>query len=114
MKRRAFIAAVTAAGAAMAAGLYRFSDLFVKHYAPTPYDDLLARLTDRQQAARLGAHVQGAFDLPARAAALRGTLNGKELTAVAAADLAAGRTLEVDGWVLPQTVALLSALAAKV
>ena len=22
--------------------LYRFTDLFVKHYAPTPYDDLLA------------------------------------------------------------------------
>jgi len=30
------------------------------------------------------------------------------------ADIAAGRLTEVDGWVVPQSVALLSALAAKV
>ena len=34
---------VVAVGAAAAAGLYRFTDLFVKHYPPTPYDDVLAQ-----------------------------------------------------------------------
>ncbi len=31
----------------------------------------------------------------------------------AEADIAAGRLLEVQGWLLPQSVALLAALAAK-
>ena len=53
----------------MAAGLYRFTDLFVKHYAPTPYDDLLAQLADREQAAKLGAQLTGAFDVPRSLAA---------------------------------------------
>jgi hypothetical protein len=30
------------------------------------------------------------------------------------ADIAAGQLTEVDGWVVPESVALLSALAAKV
>ena len=30
----------------------------MKHYPPTPYDDLLAQLVDREQAARLGAAVR--------------------------------------------------------
>jgi hypothetical protein len=63
VKRRDLLAAVVAAGMAATAGLYRFTDLFVKHYAPTPYDDLLARLTDREQAAKLGAQLTGSFDL---------------------------------------------------
>src|SRR6185503_9370778 len=54
MRRRSLIAGVTAAGAALAAGLYRFTDLFVKHYPPTPYDDVLAALVDREEAVRLG------------------------------------------------------------
>ena len=56
MNRRGAIAGIVAAGAALAAGVYRFTDLFVKHYPPTPYDDLLSQLTDRGQAARLGGH----------------------------------------------------------
>ncbi|HEY2009228.1 MAG TPA: hypothetical protein VGH23_09585 [Rhizomicrobium sp.] len=112
MKRRALIGGVVAAGAAMMAGVYRFTDLFVKHYPPTPYDDLLGQLTDREQAAKLGAKV-GAFDVPVRAAQLRASLQGQTLTAMAGADIAASRMVEVDGWVLPQTVAWLSALAAR-
>ena len=114
MKRRTVIAGVAAAGAAAAAGLYRFTDIFVKHYPPTPYDDLLVQLVDRQQAARLGAKLAGAPDADALAAQLRAGLKPHSLTAVAEADAAAGRVMEVDGWVLPRTVALLSALASKV
>ena len=114
MKRRNVIAGLAAAGAALAAGLYRFTDLLVKHYPPTPYDDLLVQLVDRQQAARLGAKVTNAQGAASLAADLRSALLPGSLGATAEADVAAGRTLEVDGWVLPRTVALLAALAAKV
>jgi hypothetical protein len=115
MRRRTVIAGVVAAaGAGLAAGLYRFTDLFVKHYPPTPYDDLLVQLVDRQQASRLGAKLTAAPDAGALAAQLRAGLKPDGLTAAASADAAAGRIMEVDGWVLPRTVALLSALASKV
>jgi hypothetical protein len=103
-----------AAGVAAVAGVYRFTDLFVKHYPPTPYDDLLGQLTDRDQAVRLGRKVAGAFDAQGQAARLRASLKGRDLTSAANADIAAGRLVEVDGWVLPQTVVWLAALAAKV
>ncbi|HUE65471.1 MAG TPA: hypothetical protein VMO78_13945 [Rhizomicrobium sp.] len=113
MKRRSLIAGVTAAGAVLAAGLYRFTNLFVRHYPPTPYDDLLGLLTDRDHAARLGARVGGALDAASQAARLRTALQGRSLADAASADMEAGRMVEVDGWILPQTVAWLSALAAK-
>jgi hypothetical protein len=107
-------AAVVAAGAAVTAGLYRFTDLFVKHYAPTPYDDLLVRLTDREEAAKLGAQMPGSFDLASQTARLRDIFRRQDLAGAASADIAAGRLVELGGWVVPETVALLSALAAKV
>jgi hypothetical protein len=113
MKRRTMIAGVAAAGVAVAAGLYRFTGLFAKHYAPTPYDDLLGQLVDRDQAARLGAKVAGGAKAPALAARLRPSLTGGLARAVLA-DIQAGRVQEVDGWMLPDSVALLSALAARV
>jgi hypothetical protein len=112
--RRDVAAAVVAAGAAVTAGLYRFTDLFVKHYAPTPYDDLLTRLTDREEAAKLGAQMKGSFDLASQSARLRGTFRQQDLAAAVNADIAAGRLVEIGGWVLPETVALLSALASRV
>ena len=112
MRRRDVAAAVLAAAAAVSAGLYRFTDLFVKHYAPTPYDDLLARLVDREEAAKLGAHVLGSFDTIGLATRLRAALGKGDLTAAAGADIAAGRLVDVEGWVLPETVARLSSLAA--
>jgi len=112
-RRRNILAGAAVAGAALAASLYRFTDLLVKHYPPTPYDDLLGQLTDRDQAAKLGAKVSDAFDAPSQAARLRGTLRGRSLADAANADIAAGRMVEVQGWILPQTVVSLSALAAK-
>ncbi len=106
-------AALAAAGVAVAAGLYRFTGLFAKHYAPTPYDDLLGQLVDRDQAARLGTKVAGGAKAAALAARLRPALAGG-LAGAAAADIQARRVQEVDGWLLPDSVALLSALAARV
>lgn len=111
MKRRTFVTGLVAVGAAVTAGLYRFTDLFVKHYPPTPYDDVLSRLSDRDPAARFGAAVRGAPEAPALAAQLR-TLPA-DATAAAQADIAANRMAEVDGWLVPQSVMLMAALAAK-
>ena len=113
MKRRSLIAGVAAAGAAAAAGLDRFTDLFVKHYAPTPYDDVLAALVDRGQAARFGASLPGTLDAKGLAEKLRTILKPGGLGAAAKADIAADRLIEVDGWVVPLSVAWLAALAAK-
>ena len=113
MKRRTVIGGVTAVGAAVAAGLYRFTDLFVKHYPPTPYDDVLAALVDREEAARLGALVSNAPAPAALAAKLRAILKPNGLAGAVSSDIAAGRLAEVEGWLVPESVALLSALAAK-
>jgi hypothetical protein len=112
--RRSVVAGVAAAGAAVVAGLYRFTDLMVKHYAATPYDDVLARLVDREQAAKLGAKVPGTASAKMLAGQLRPSLAPNGLAGAASADVAAGRMMEVDGWLLPQSVALLSALASSV
>ena len=58
--RRSLIASVAAAAVAVTVGLYRFTDLFVKHYQPTPYDDVLGALTDREEAVKFGVLVGGA------------------------------------------------------
>ena len=113
MNRRTMIAGVAAAGVAVAAGLYRFTGLFAKHYPPTPYDDLLGQLVDREHAAKLGAQVAGGGNAATLAARLRASLTGG-LSAASMADAQTGRMQEVDGWLLPDSVALLSALAAKV
>ena len=113
MKRRTLLAGIGAAGAALAAGLYRFTDLLVKHYSPTPYDDVLAALADRAQAAKIGALVADAPAPEALAVRLRSLLKPGGLAGAAQSDLAADRLIEVDGWLMPQSVALLSALAAK-
>jgi hypothetical protein len=113
MKRRAMIAGLVAASVAVAAGLHRFTNLFVKHYPPTPYDDVLAALVDREQAAKLGAAIPGRLESQSLAAQLRASL-APGLAAAAQSDVAAGRMMEVDGWLLPQSVALLAALASRV
>ena len=82
----------------------------------TPYDDLLALLADRDADAKLGAAVladKGDIDTAAVAADLRERLKHGSLADLAAKEAAAGQILEGKGWVLPETVALLAALAAK-
>jgi outer membrane scaffolding protein for murein synthesis (MipA/OmpV family) len=112
MNRRALLAGLVATGAAVAAGTYRFTDIFVKRYPATPYDDLLTHLGDREQAARLGAAARHPSDAVTLASRLRASVPG-DLEAAVQADIAAGRLTEVQGWLLPQTLVLLSALAAK-
>jgi hypothetical protein len=108
---------IGAGGAAVLAGAaYEASRLLSKRYAPSPYDDLLARLNDRDADAQIGetvlAELNG-FDAKTAAAELRAKLQHATLAQASAKDVAEGRLVEAHGWVLPETLGLLCALAAK-
>jgi hypothetical protein len=114
MRRRTLVAGLAALAAAVAGGTAWKLRLFRKHYPPTPYDDVLARLDDREWAAKFGGTAQGALPrfTPAGAAAeLRGLLRSGSLERAALADAQAGRLLEAGGWLVPRSVALMAALA---
>ena len=86
-----------------------------RRYAPTPYDDLLATLVDRDQAARLGDVARSALPaFSARAAAreLRQRFERRNLAEVLDADIREGRIAEIGGWLLPDSLAQLCTLAA--
>jgi hypothetical protein len=116
MRRRTLVAGlgallVVAGGAAWKLHFFR------KQYPPTPYDDLLARLQDREWAAKFGEMALPALSqfTPARAASeLRSTLKNRNLKDAALADARAGRLVEAGGWLVPRSVALMAALAGSV
>jgi hypothetical protein len=113
MKRRTVIGGLAAAAIAAAGGVaWRFR-VFAKHYPPTPYDDLLNQIVDREPAARLGAAAAlPEWDLPRLAAQLRQP--GRQLARRAPLDAQQNRLSEIGGWVVPESVALYALLAAKV
>lgn len=101
-----------------AAGLfaYELPALVRSRYAPTPFDDLLAKLPDRENAARIGSAALGrrtSFDASAAATRLRSKLRSNTLRHVLATELERGELAEVRGWVLPRSLVVLCALAAK-
>ncbi|MBU6299584.1 MAG: hypothetical protein KGJ79_13075 [Alphaproteobacteria bacterium] len=103
--------AVVAAGATFEAGR-----LLRKRYAPSPYDDLLARLDDRDGDVQIGEAVLADiddFDAKAAAVELRARLQRNTLAQAVSRDAVEGRLLEARGWVVPETLGLLCALAAK-
>jgi hypothetical protein len=115
MKRRTMIGG--AALLAVAGAGYEVRRLLTHRYPPTPYDDVLGQLIDRDAAARLGQAAAPAlpgFAPMAAATRLRQLLGHHGLTAAAVADAGAARTVEAAGWILPESVALLSVLAFRV
>ncbi len=96
---------------------YEVPTLMRRRFAPSAYDDLLAGLGDRDASNRLGVAVLEEAEVfePVRVARqLRHRMGHKPLQTVLAADLEEGRTLETGGWVLPETLALLCGLSAKI
>ena len=90
--------------------------LFGHRYAPTPYDDILAQLVDRDEAARVGAAVRIAepnFNAKAVARELRQRFEQRNIAEVSDADIREGRMAEVSGWVLPESLVQLCTLAAE-
>jgi hypothetical protein len=112
-------AVVFGGGAVIVAGLAGVEGprLLRKRHAPSPYDDLLDKLDDRDAAAQIGeAMLAGntGFNAERLAAALRPRLRHQDLSEVALKEAEESRVREVDGWVMPESLALLCALAAKV
>lgn len=102
-------------GVAAVGGLaYETSSLFRRPYRPTPYDDLLTQLPDRDSAAKLGTAVlKHGFDAKSAADALRHKLGHASLAQVVERDIARGELVEIHGWLLPVTLTTLAALAAQ-
>jgi hypothetical protein len=102
-----------AAAAVLGGAAVGYRRLFGPWYAPTPYDDLLHQIVDREPAAKLGhsvVHSMPHFDVARLADELRQP--GYALGKRAKTDAAAGRVVEAGGWLVPETVALYSALAS--
>jgi hypothetical protein len=90
--------------------------LLHKRHAPSPYDDLLALLDDRDADAQIGEMVLGEveeFEAADMANDMRARIAKRPLTAVIAEDATQNRLVEAGGWVLPETLGMLCALAAK-
>ena len=98
------------------AALFEAPKLFAPHYPPSPYDDLLAQLPDRGSAARIGAaYLAGHrnLDPAATAGKLRQQLASHSFATVLESDLAGAHMGEARGWVLPEALLAICALAAK-
>ncbi|HEY6577738.1 MAG TPA: hypothetical protein VIY09_00320 [Rhizomicrobium sp.] len=118
LARRSLLKSVLGAAglAIVAVAVVESPRLFTPAHAPSPFDDLLAQLPDRENAARLGGAFLATaqdFDAVRVARALRERLAHRPLSAALQADVAAGRMAEAHGWVLPETLVLLCGLAAK-
>jgi hypothetical protein len=112
-----FIGALALAGAAVWEAPRVFLKLFARRYPPSPFDDLLALLPDRENAVRLGAALDSGrrkIDPRSTAARLRGKIGNHSLALVIAGDLAENRLVEAQGWLIPESLAELCALAAVV
>lgn len=114
--RRPLLAGALAALGLAAAGAAAYeAGAFGPHYPKTPYDDLLRLLPDRRSAQVAGEALLAqnpAFDMK-KAAALREKIGNRAFAEVLATDITADDLIEVQGWVLPATLAQLSALAAR-
>lgn len=115
--RRPLLAgALAALGFAAAGGAVYETGLSGARYQASPYDDLLNVLPDRANAAVLGKAVLAqnpTFDAEKTAAALREKIGNASLADAIAHDIERNNLIEVQGWVLPATLAELCALAAK-
>jgi hypothetical protein len=117
MNRRNVVAFV-GSGIAVAAGAlgYEAWRVFSKHYPPTPYDDLLDLLSDREAAKRVGAAFLSEhpdFTPADTARALRRRISHRSLGGVLEDEIRASELTEAGHWLFPQTLAGLCALAAK-
>jgi hypothetical protein len=116
MKRRGVLVGLGALVVAAGGAVWTLKP-FAKHYPPTPYDDLLGKLVDRDWAAKFGTSALAAMPdfTPANGAArLRPRLNRDSLAAVTLREAQEGRLMDINGWLVPESVVLLAALAKSV
>jgi hypothetical protein len=115
LSRRATVLA-TAVGLGVAATVaFEVSYLFGTHYPPTPYDDLLALLADRDAAKTVGRTFLSqhpGFSPKTAAQALRGHLRKRDLPSLLTEEIGHGELSVAGGWIMPATLLGLCALAA--
>lgn len=114
--RRSVLLATAGAGVLAAAALGYEAVRLIARHPPSPYDDLLSLLPDRDAAAQVGlAYLseQPHFDSTTAAHLLRKEIGSRPLTAVLQTDIVQDRLTEVGHWLMPQTLAGLCAIAAK-
>ena len=114
MRRRTLLLGGSALVVAAAGASWKFG-LLRKHYPPTPYDDVLGKLADRDWAETFGAQAMTAdFRAETAAARLRTLLGSGDLESAALRDAQEGRLVEAAKWLAPESVALMAMLSAKV
>ncbi|HTQ13664.1 MAG TPA: hypothetical protein VMH86_07300 [Rhizomicrobium sp.] len=105
------------AGLGLAGGTaYEVAHIVRHRYPPTAFDDLLDRLPDRESAEKIGVVVianSRMFDVASVARMLRRRIGRRPLADALAEDAAAGRLVEIGGWVMPETLTRLCGLAAS-
>jgi hypothetical protein len=115
--RRSVLLGTAGAGVLAAAALgYEAVRLLVPRHLPSPFDDLLALLPDRDAASEVGfAYLaeHPRFEATAIARSLRMEIASRPLASVLQGEIAQARLAEAGHWLMPETLALLSALAAK-
>jgi len=116
--RRPLLAAIAGAIGlgVVGAAVYELPHLFRRRYPPTPYDDLINLLPDRENARVLGAHVSKSVFVSSVGADIRGFrrhYGQKTLPDIVQLDLEEGRVVSVAGWVLPTGLAILCDFAYR-
>ena len=112
-RRPLVLSALALIGVGIAGGIAVEAPRLLRKRIHSPYDDITDQISDQEQAVKVGDAViakLGAFDAAKSANTLR-TRSGT-LMDMAKADIAAGKTLEAKGWVLPESLALACAILA--
>lgn len=114
--RRNVLLATAGAGVLAAAALGYEAVRLIARPPPSPYDDLLSLLPDRDSARTVGLAYLSEhphFDSTTAAHLLRKEIGSRPLAAVLQTDVIQDRVVEAGHWLMPDTLVLLSALAAK-
>ena len=114
-KTRRWLLGGIAAIAAAAVALRGLPRLLHHHYRPSAYDDLFSKLADRDSSVAFGRAISPSAPGSAGAIAtlLRQRLRTRTLRSVAASELSQGRVFVAGGWVVPESLALICALASR-
>jgi hypothetical protein len=89
--------------------------LFGRHYTSTQFDDLFAKLGDREASAVLGRAVlrEGVAHRPTQIASnLRSRLANQSIAALCLSEAKSAEIVEASHWVVPESVMLMAVLAA--
>ena len=112
-RRPVVLSALALIGVGMAAGIAVEAPRLLRKRIHSPYDDITDQIANQDQAEKVGRAViakLGNFESAKAANALR--IRKGSLADMAKADSDSGKTLEANGWVLPQSLALACAILA--